>query len=168
MQSLRNGTLYDRMSESIPKDLALSWVLRIVTAVACLEAHGFVHGDINPRNTLFDDGDQPKLVDLDHATKIGGDLNVGYEPYVRCRYKGEGGGQYGIAGPVTEQLALGSILWYMTRGTELYYDLPGPEQVERFMSRKFPTTNALDPVDSIIGDCWLGKFDTIAHLLRRI
>jgi hypothetical protein len=62
------------------------------------------------RNVLFDDKDQLKLVDFDHTFKIGGNLDVGYEPYIRCR-KGRqvGGGQYGTASAITKQFALRSI-----------------------------------------------------------
>lgn len=110
----------------------------------CLDRiSGYAHGDINPRNILSDDEDRFKLIDFDHAHKIGNDLNVGHEPYVRFhRRRGTtGGGMYGIAGPVTEQFALGSIFWYITRGAELYADLEGPEQVDRLMDCKFPATD---------------------------
>jgi serine/threonine protein kinase len=89
----------------------LPWMQQLSDAVACLESVGYAHGDINPRNVLLDDEDQLKLVDFDHARKIGEDLEVGYEPYVRFHRRGTTcGGTYGIAGPVTEQFALGSVV----------------------------------------------------------
>lgn len=67
-----------------------------------------MHGDINPRNILVSK-DQLKLVDFDHSLKIGDDLDVSYEPYVRSRKRGQIGVDYGVAGPITEQFALGSV-----------------------------------------------------------
>lgn len=168
MESLKNGTLHERMS-MVNKPLPiLQWMQQLADAAACLESLGYVHGDINPSNILFNDKDQLKLVDFDHSLKIGDDLDVGYEPYVRSRKRGQMGGDYGIAGPITEQLAIGSIFWFMTRGTELYHELEGPEQVRRLMDCQFPTIDPKDPVDSIISDCWLGKFQSISALSRRI
>jgi len=71
-----------------------------------VESHGLVHGDINPRNILFDEDDQLKLVDFDHCLKTGDDFDVGYETYVRSLYWKEKGGNFGIASPITEQLTL--------------------------------------------------------------
>jgi serine/threonine protein kinase len=140
-----------------------------VDAAAWLESQGYAHGDMCPRNILFDNKDQLKLVDFDHAIKIGGNLDVGYEPYVRCRRGGQvGGGQYGTAGAITEQFALGSIFWYMSRGTELYHELEGPEQVNRLIDGIFPATEPTDPIDNIIGDCWHGKFQSIADVSKRV
>jgi len=134
--------------------------------VTCIESIGYTHGDIN---ILIDDEDQLKLLDFDHARKIGDDLEVGYEPYVRVhRHETGSGGMYGIAGPVTEQFALGSVFWYITRGTELYADLEGSEQVDRLMDGKFPFTDPQDPIDSIISDCWHGNFQSIADLSKFI
>jgi len=41
--------------------------------------------------------------------------------------KGQSGEDYGVAGPITEQLALGSIFWFIARGMELYPELEGSE-----------------------------------------
>ncbi|MCJ1255433.1 hypothetical protein MMC24_003249 [Lignoscripta atroalba] len=169
MQLLANGTLHERMA--MAKNTSrpiLRWMQQLADAVACVESLGYAHGDINPRNLLFDDHDQLKLVDFDHALKIGDDLDVGYEPYVRSSRIGQPGGDYGVAGPATEQFALGSTFWYMTRGTELYDELDGPEQVDRLMDGQFPATDPQNPIDNIIIDCWLGKFPSIADLSRRI
>jgi serine/threonine protein kinase len=140
----------------------------LADAVACLESLGYAHGDINPRNVLVDDDDHLKLIDFDHACKIGDDLDVGYEPYVRSQRLGEPGGNYGVAGPVTEQFALGSVFWFITRRTELYADLEGPDKVDRLIDRQSPVTDPQDPVDVIIRSCWFGELPSIADLSKRI
>ncbi|KAI0172809.1 hypothetical protein GGR52DRAFT_546159 [Hypoxylon sp. FL1284] len=87
----------------------LQWMLQLCSAASFLEAHGYAHGDINPQNILLDGQDRLKLIDFDHSLKTGDHLDVGYEPYVR-QHRGESGGVYGVAGPATEQFALGSVL----------------------------------------------------------
>ena len=169
MQLYRNGTLHERLTMVNKTCHLLPWMQQLSEAVACVESLGYAHGDINPRNILLDDKDQLKLVDFDHARRIGDDLEVGYEPYVRFHRQGTTcGGIYGVAGPVTEQFALGSVFWYLTRGTELYADLEGPEQVNRLMDSQFPVTDPQDPIDDIISNCWLGNFQSIADLSKRI
>ncbi|KAL5329816.1 hypothetical protein ACEPPN_003335 [Leptodophora sp. 'Broadleaf-Isolate-01'] len=167
MEGLNDGTLYERMSMVNTSRPILQWMQQLSEAAACLESHGYVHGDINPRDILSNK-DQLKLVDFDHSLKTGDDLDVGYDPYVRSRKRGQAGGDYGIARPSTEQFALGSIFWFMTRGTELYHELEGPEQVNRLMDCQFPATDHQDPIDNIISDCWLGKFESIAEVSRRV
>ncbi|POR37362.1 Uncharacterized protein TPAR_02440 [Tolypocladium paradoxum] len=78
------------------------------------------------------------------------------------------GGVYGDAGPVTEQFALGSVFWYMTRGSELYSELEGPDQVDRLLDGIFPATDPQDPIDKIIGNCWRGHYLRIADLVEDI
>lgn len=104
---------------------------------------------------------------FDHSPAIGDALDVGYEPYVR-QHRGTLGGLYGTAGPVTEQFALGSAFWYMTRNSELYSELEGPDQVDRLLEGKFPATVPHDPIDKIIANCWNGFYPQIADLVMEI
>ncbi|DAA75432.1 TPA_exp: hypothetical protein A8136_1829 [Trichophyton benhamiae CBS 112371] len=83
----------------------MKWMQQLCETAVALENIGYAHGDINPRNILFDDQDNVRLVDFDHAPKIGEKVEVGEEPY----------------------FALGSVLWYLTRGKELYSDIDGAE-----------------------------------------
>jgi serine/threonine protein kinase len=126
IEYLRGRTLYERMSMVNTSRPVFQWMQQLSQAAACLESHGYVHGDINPRNIIFSN-DQLKLVNFDHSLKIGENLDVGYEPYVRSRKKGQIGGDYSVARPITEQFALGLVFWFMIRGTELYYELEGSE-----------------------------------------
>lgn len=170
MQLLHNGTLHERMTMKAMKDKprpVLPWMQQLSDAVACIESLGYAHGDINPRNILLDDEDQLQLADFGHALKIGDPVEVGYEPYVRF-YNMITGGEYGNAGPVTEQFALGSIFWFITRGTELYADIEGPEMVNRLIYRQYPVTDPQDPIDCIISDCWQGNFRSVTDLSNRV
>lgn len=163
MELVKNGTLYDRMGQKDKPRPIMKWMQQLCETAVALENIGYAHGNINPRNILFDDQDNVRLVDFDHAPKIGEKVEVGEEPYVRrC------GAHYGIAGAYEEQFALGSVLWYLTRGKELYSDIDGAEQVNRLSRRIFPEVDSDDPIDAIISDCWQAKFDSMAALARRV
>ncbi|KJZ71156.1 hypothetical protein HIM_09455 [Hirsutella minnesotensis 3608] len=166
LEMLANGTLHDRMSIDKPRPI-LHWMLQLSSAAACLEALGYAHGDINPQNILLDAFDQVKLIDFDHSPKVGDALDVGYEPYVR-QHREVVGGVYGVAGSVTEQFALGSVFWYMTRGSELYSELEGSEQVDRLLDGNLPITDPFDPIDRIIGNCLNGRYVLVADLVKDI
>jgi serine/threonine protein kinase len=170
MPFVSNRTLRDRMATDNAICPILLWTFQLCHAAATLEALGLAHGDIKPLNILVDDQDRLKLVDLDHTLLIGSDLEVGDEPYVRVHKPTEegGGGVYGKAGPETEQFALGSIFWYMTRREELYAELDGFDRVNRLRRRQFPDLQPHDPIDNVIYNCWLGKFKQMADLLHEI
>lgn len=168
MELLSNGTLTERMDIVDKPRPVLRWMHQLSTAVARVESLGYAHGDLNPRNVLVNIDDGLKLIDFDHSLKIGEDLDVGDDPYVRVHRAGEPGSTYGVAGPITEQFALGSIFWYITRGTELYHDIEGHEVVNRLCDKQFPATNPEDPIDDVISRCWLGRFPSIADLVDHI
>ncbi|KAF1736771.1 Proline-rich receptor-like protein kinase PERK2 [Beauveria bassiana] len=166
LEFIPNGTLYDRMSIAKTRPI-LRWMLQLSHAAACLETLSYCHGDINPQNILFDYNDQIKLIDFDHSLKVGDELDVGYEPYVR-QHREPAGGLFGAAGPITEQFALGSVFWYMTRGSQLYSELEGPDQVDRLLHGIFPLTDPHDPIDGIIRNCWNGYYPKMANLVDDI
>ncbi|EFR01099.1 CAMK/CAMKL protein kinase [Nannizzia gypsea CBS 118893] len=127
MELVKNGTLYDRIRQVDP---ILKWMQQLAEAAVTLENIGYAHGDINPRNILFDDEDNLRLVDFDGSR--------GGRGAIRHRYM-----NYGKAGPDTEQFALGSVLWYLSRGKELYSDIDGVEKVNRRAGAKFESMAAL-------------------------
>ncbi|KND87253.1 hypothetical protein TOPH_08083 [Tolypocladium ophioglossoides CBS 100239] len=92
-----------------------------------------------------------KLIDFNYSVKVGDALSVDYGPYVR-QHRELFGGVYGNAGPVTEQFVLGSVFWYMARGSKLYSELEVPDQVHGLLDGIFPATDAEDPIDKIIED----------------
>lgn len=163
---LDRGTLHDRMRIEGPRPI-LQWMFQLSSAVACLEALGYAHGDINPQNILLDRFDQVNLIDFDHILKAGDALDVGYEPYVR-KSRGVRLGIFGTAGPITEKFSLGAIFWYISRGSELYSELDGPDRLDRLIDRQFPAMDPEDPIDKIIGKCFQGSYVRVADLVQEI
>lgn len=168
MELYKNGTLHERLNSNKAPRPVLQWMQQLSEAVACLEALGYVHGDLNPRNIMFTEDDHLRLVDFDHSLKLGEDLEVGDYPYVRpislAEDTAQSGGTFGIASAATELFALGSIFWYMVRGTELWAGVQGLDLVDRLIARTCPDMDLEDPVNRIIRDCWTGRFDSVAAL----
>jgi serine/threonine protein kinase len=71
---------------------------------------------------LLDDKDHLKLTDFGSAGKYGSHLEVGTPPYVRWHSVevGDEDNSLGIMGPTSEQFAIGSTIYYMIEGYELY------------------------------------------------
>ncbi|RJE21441.1 STYKc [Aspergillus sclerotialis] len=170
MPLLNAKHLHDRMKENDIHRPILPWMFQLTSAVVALEAIGLAHGDINPLNILIDNNDRLTLIDLDHTLRIGDDLEVGDEPYIRVHTRDgrEGGGFLGKAGAEAEQFGLGSIFFYMTRGKELYADMTPYDRVQTLLARQFPDLESDNPIDNIISRCWNGEFARVADILREI
>ncbi|KAM5476770.1 hypothetical protein MauCBS54593_000040, partial [Microsporum audouinii] len=172
MELYKNGTLHERLNLNRKPRPILQWMQQLSEAVACLESLGYAHGDINPRNIMFVEGDHLRLVDFDHALRFGENIEVGDYPYVRPRNaeeaKSDSGGTFGIASADTEQFALGSIFWYMVQGTELWAGIDGLDLVDKLTDRVCPEMDLKDPINQIMSDCWKGRFISIAALAARI
>ncbi|KAM5478553.1 hypothetical protein McanCB56680_006244 [Microsporum canis] len=111
---------------------------------------------------MFTENYHLKLIDIDHALKLGDNLEVGDYPYFRPG-NAESGSTFGITSTDTEQFALGSIFWYMVQGTELWMGLYGLDLVDRLITRTYPEMDLEDLVNQIISGCWKGKFKSIAE-----
>ena len=170
MPFINAKNLHDRMKTNDTHRPILSWMFQLTSAAVALEATGLAHGDIKPLNILIDNDDQLTLLDLDHTLPIGDDLEVGDEPYIRVHTRDgrEDGGFLGKAGAETEQFALGSIFFYMTRGEELYADMTPYDRVQTLLARQFPDLEPDNPIDNIISRCWNGEFAQVADILREI
>ncbi|KAM5474493.1 hypothetical protein MauCBS54593_002069 [Microsporum audouinii] len=127
-------------------------------AIACLEAIGHAHGDINSRNIMFTEDYHLKLIDIDHALKLGDNLEVGDYPYVRLG-NAESGGTLALL-----VLTLNNLLWDLFFGIWCKYGL---DLVDRLITRTYPEMDLEDLVNQIISGCWKGKFKSIAELVAR-
>jgi serine/threonine protein kinase len=177
IHQIRDGINDDQVisvQRKYPKHLIHRWMRQLCNATAWLESQSYAHGDIRPDNLLLDDKDHLKLTDFGSAGKYGSDLTVGKAPYARWHSVevGDDDNSLGIMGPTSEQFAIGSTIYYMITGHEVYgNEWFGNEHlaevVERLQQKKFPPLDQSD-TSSIIRRCWYGSFDTIQQLLVAI
>ncbi|KAL9103188.1 MAG: hypothetical protein Q9163_001754 [Psora crenata] len=155
-----------------PITLVERWISELSDAVAWLEALGYVHGDLAPRNLVLDRDDHLKLVDFEHLAEIGTVSDGNQCPYARVLGPEAGSqkGSYGVYSARTEQFAIGSIAYLVTRGYEPYENESfgpdhGPVVVERFQLRQFPALRDGN-IDKIIRRCWWGEYVRVKELAQ--
>ena len=151
-----------------PTDLVLRWMRELTGATAWLESLGLVHGDIRPANLLLSSENHLKLSDFDSAAKLGDISEGGAPPYARLQgaEAGSGNSTFGLVGARTEQFAIGSVFYYLTRGHEPYEDAQpsGPEVVKKLKNLEFPEVHLDDAKDQVIHKCWHGEFHSMKQL----
>jgi atypical protein kinase C zeta type len=152
------------------RQLIERWAAELCAAVAWIESLGLVHGDLRPPNILLDEQDHLKLTDFDCVARIGEASHGNAPPWARL-YPDPltGKGRWGLYGPKTEQFAIGSLLYCMTRGHEPYghpeEDNPELDTVGLFKQGVFPRLNAEgDELDRTIHRCWAGEYHSIKEL----
>ncbi|KAL8698698.1 MAG: hypothetical protein Q9201_006433 [Fulgogasparrea decipioides] len=153
-----------------PAHLVWRWMAELIDAAAWLECLGYAHGDLRPTNLLLDSEDHLKVADFDSTTAIGTVFDGLQPPYARVLgdEAAEARGTFGYHGPRTEQFAIGTLVYYMTRGCEPYDSEwlgEGHEErvVDRLQAMVFPPTSNAE-IDTIIRKCWHGKFISIQRL----
>ena len=98
--------------------------MELSDAAAWLESLGLLHGDIRPPNLPLDGEYHLKLADFDCVAEIGTSADGSAPPWARVlgpEARSEDG-TFGVYGARMEQFAIGSVLYYMTRGYEPYED----------------------------------------------
>lgn len=150
-----------------PMDLLVRWKAEISGGSAWMEKVGLAHGDLRTENVVINDG-HAKIIDFGRSVKVGPPLEIGTEPFARQTESGS----YGLAGPVTEQFALGSILYCLAQGYKPYEDEWFGEDhntilAEKLQKREFPLLKD-GPWEIVIKSCWGGEFETVQKLHARI
>ncbi|KAL9123565.1 MAG: hypothetical protein Q9217_007013 [Psora testacea] len=176
-QRLRQHQVRDPSSDRVigvkkcePQSLIRRWMAELADAIAWLESLGYVHGDIRPPNLLLDGNDHLKVIDFDNTTKAGSVFDGCQPPYARVLgdEAAENRGTFGCHGPRTEQFAIGSVFYYMTRGYEPYDNEwfgedHGKMVVSLLQEKKFPKVKEND-IDTIIHKCWHGEYGMVRSL----
>ncbi len=142
------GDLVDYVTGNFPVPLCTTYrFLRdIVNAVSWLGQMAILHGDVRPPNVLIDGKGHVKLCDFDNACSFGQYIQVGNAPY----YEQSDTGSFGIAGPESEQGAIGCCAYFMSTGTE-------PQD-------RSHSTSQIPVFGAIIRKCWDGRYPSIAEL----
>ena len=166
----RNGHRVVGVLKSEPVTLTMRWAIEISTAVAWLESIGYVHGDMAPRNLVLDENDHLKLIDFEDLAKIGTESKGSHPPWARLQGPEAGNekGTFGQSGPRTEQFAVGSLIYLITRGFEPYEDHDfgsehGPTVVDLLQAMEYPELSA-NALDNLIKRCWEGAFASLKDL----
>ncbi|KAF6815634.1 protein kinase domain-containing protein [Colletotrichum musicola] len=182
LQYLPGGSLLDRLQSNQTREkhkvisvnrledrrLIERWTTELCAASAWLETLGLVHGDLRPANMLLGKQDHLKLADFDSVARIGDTALGSAPPWARLRPESASGG-FGLYGPETEQFAIGSVVYYMTRGFEPY---EGPEQsdwpagvaLDLWKRQKFPEVRPDDALEGLTLSCWRGSFASLRLL----
>ncbi|KAK0102243.1 hypothetical protein ONS95_005866 [Cadophora gregata] len=152
---------------SASSDYPIHWRTEISGACAWLEQIGLAHCDLRPENIVID-GDHAKVIDFDHSVHVDSPLDIGTEPFARKLVDGS----YGLAGPVTELFAIGSILFCLTRGYQPYENewFGKGHRIHMgklLQNREFPQLDT-HQWDTVISCCWEGKFRTVEELHSEI
>ena len=160
------------VNEFESQSLIWRWMAELTNAITWLEALGYVHGDIRPPNLLLDGNDHLKVIDFDNTIEAGSVFDGCQPPYARVlgdeAAESESRGTFGYHGPRTEQFAIGSVFYYMTRGYEPYDDEwygenHGKIVVSLLQEKKFPRIFENDK-DTIIHKCWHGLYESVRSL----
>ncbi|OAQ95622.1 hypothetical protein LLEC1_03635 [Akanthomyces lecanii] len=136
------------------------WTMELATAAAWFESLGLVHGDLRPANLLLDCNDHLKLADFDCAD------TTGAPPWARLLGDEAGSekGTWGHNGARTEQFAVGSIIYTMTRGFQPYEEEDlGRGAVQRLQNMDLPELED-DHLDAITHRCWTQGYGTMNAL----
>jgi serine/threonine protein kinase len=159
-----------QVSKKEPIHLVEQWIMELSDAAAWLESLGLAHGDIRPPNLLLDGEYHLKLADFDCVAEIGTPADGSAPPWARVLGPEAGceDGTFGVYGARMEQFAIGSVLYYMTRGYEPYEDEDfgqgkGPIVVDRLRYIVFPDLGE-GCLDQIIKRCWKGEFALLKDL----
>ena len=167
-QRRENGTVIEVLKIE-DRRLIERWTAELCAAVTWLESLDLVHGDLRPANILIDAEDHFKLTDFDCTERIGTMSYGNAPPWTRLQPEdGIGKGSFGFYGRKTEQFAIGSLLYFMTRGFEPYGDMDKPEGkiVDLFKNKIFPRVQEDDTLDHLISSCWMGFYVSISDLSR--
>ncbi|KAL4808653.1 hypothetical protein BDV18DRAFT_157596 [Aspergillus unguis] len=150
-----------------PLALVERWFIELSGAVAWLEYIQCAHDDIRPSNLLLDAKGHLRLAAFNHAAPVGTPSHGGKPPWTRLL--GDEGGSakntFGLCGPRTEQFAVGSILYYLTRGYEPFEmsDMDYKAIGNCLQRMDFPLLGE-GLFDGVIDRCWNGQFTTLKQI----
>ena len=73
-----------------------------------------------------------------------------------------------LAGPLSEQFALGLCIYTIQFGYKPFHDLDAPTRVLKFIMNEFPPTSTDTLFGDIICKCWYGVYNSISDLEQAI
>ncbi|KAH7317666.1 kinase-like domain-containing protein [Rhexocercosporidium sp. MPI-PUGE-AT-0058] len=106
--------LKEQNERPITDQMQHRWIKQFASAAAWLEQLDYFHGDMRPGNILLDGSGHVKLCDFGNTTKRGEELPATTYPYYRLRVDRSSP----LAGPASEQFAMGSCIYTIRTGHE--------------------------------------------------
>ena len=103
-----------------PQSMIWRWIAEQTDAIAWLELLGYVHGDIRPPSLLLDAREHLKIIDFDNTVAVSSVFDGCQPPYARVlgAEVAESSRTVGYHGHRPERFAIGTVIYYMTRGYE--------------------------------------------------
>lgn len=145
------------------RETLLHWICDLVVAATCLESLGLAHDDLHSRNLFMCEGGHLKLVGFDQAAPIGS--RHGMVPHAvpdRVLYECV---DMEMVGAATEIFAIGTNIYFMTRGFDPYEDELGFDEGSiceaRSLKKKFPRPDMSNDIDRVIDDSWNIRFTSV-------
>lgn len=140
--------LFDHVTQNFPVGIGTThrFLHEIIYGVSWLEQMGILHGDLRPPNILISREGHVKLCDFDNTCLFGQHIQVGNDPY----YEQSESGSFGIAGPKSEQGAIGCCAYFISTGTE-------PENRSHAIFQ-------IPVFGMIIHKCWNGQYESVGEL----
>lgn len=157
-----NGSLEAYLKNIPDTDLAtrLRWATQAADALAGLHARGIVHADVAPRNFLLDDTLDLRICDFAGSSSPARPIPPSCPG---TRYQRRPWGRDYVPVERDDIFALGSVLYYIMAGEEVFSNLEEEEIERRFHLQQFPSIQNL--LQSVINGCWIGSFPTAAVVI---
>lgn len=169
LQRASNGSLDDYIASQslIPFDRRLLWCKQAAEAVSHIHGKCVIHCDINLRNFLLDEDLNLLLADFQGMLKSvdGNTLLDGLSRECSKAYQPRVDGDY--ASVETDIFALGSAIYFIMTGHEVFPELDNwdadEEILSRFQNGLFPNDN--HPCSQITEKCWKQKYRRAADVV---
>ena len=143
----------------------LKWAYQAAEALDFAHSCGVLHSDVHCANFLFDENLDLKVADFAEASIDGGESLLFYRTthsLPRARR----------ASTASEIFALGSSLYFMVTGYDLFPELKYPQDKQeitrRLTEKEFPNTTDFAVLGSIIRKCWNVEYKNLGDVLDAI
>ncbi|KAH8433040.1 uncharacterized protein LDX57_010679 [Aspergillus melleus] len=169
LQYASNGNVYERVTSEpgISFDQKLRWCKQAAEAVKYIHEKGVIHCDINLRNFLLDDNLNVLLADFQgmlkstHGETLLDGLSRECSKSFMPRIHGD------FANVKTDIFALGSAIYFIMLGHEVFPELDNLEDDEqiasRFQSGQFPTDS--HACSMITDKCWRQMYESAEEII---
>lgn len=165
----RNGDLATYIKDNdatIGADLETrgKWATQAARALMSLHDKQVIHADVAPRNFLLNDNLDLYICDFAGSFLLGGPVPTSAPG---SRYQARSWGRGYIPTVADDLFGLGSVLYFIMTGNELYGDLDDAEVERRLQAHEFPETGSLQ-YGSVIDECWNGRLSTARAVVQAL